>query len=99
MKIQIKGEGHTIKIPIPTALLFSRPSVWLWLKISRSGTSAFREYIPEHVEDKTDAFFSNISDEAVYALCAELMRIKRIRGSWNLVEVEASSGDQVLIQL
>lgn len=99
MKIQIKGEGHNITIPIPTALIFSKPSAWLWLKIARSGASVCREYIPEHVEEKTDAFFTNVSDEAVYALCAELMRIKRTRGSWNLVEVESASGDQVLIQL
>ena len=55
--------------------------------------------MPERVNQKADAFFDGLSDEAVYALCGELMRIKRKHGSWDLVEVESSDGMQVLIRL
>ena len=96
MKIIVKGEGHNINIPIPTGLIFSKASVRTWLKIARISAG---KYMPERVNQKADAFFDGLSDEAVYALCNELMRIKRKYGSWDLVEVESSDGTQVLIRL
>lgn len=99
MRIQIKADGHNINIPIPTGLIFSRPSVWLWLKIGRKASKGDNKYLPEHVEEKTDDFLMKIPDEAMYALCDEIMRIKKKYGSWDLVEVESASGEQVLIRL
>lgn len=99
MKIQVKGDGHDIVIPVPTGLIFNRISVSLWLKTIRKYTKDSARYLPEHTEEKADLFFSKISDEAAYALCAEIMRVKRKHGSWNLVEVESSDGEQVLITL
>ena len=83
-------------IPIPTGLIFSKASAWAWLKIARKASA---QYLPKKIGKKADAVMSNLSDEAVYALCAELMRIKRKYGKWDLVEVESSDGEQVLIQL
>lgn len=99
MRIQVKAEGHNISIPIPTGLIFSKPSVWLWLKIARNTVHMDMKYIPEDVEKKADDVFSKISDEAMYAFCAEIMRIKRKYGHWDLVEVKVSSGEEVLIRL
>lgn len=99
MKIQVTGDGHNIVIPVPTGLIFNRVSVSLWLKIIRKQSKDSARYIPEYAEEKADAFFAKIPDEALYALCAEIMRIKRKRGSWKLVEVESAGGEKVLITL
>lgn len=99
MRIQIKAQGHKFTIPIPTGMIFSRPAVWLALKIARKNVDKDMKYIPEIVEEHTDNVLMNIPDEAVYALCDEIRRIKKKYGSWNLVEVESASGEQVLIRL
>ncbi len=99
MKIQVKADGHTISIPIPTALIFSKPSVWLYLKIARKFSSQAKEYIPKDMEISVDGFLTQLPEEAVYALCAEIMRIKRIHGSWPLVDVKSASGAEVHITL
>jgi len=100
MRIVIKSEGRKILVPIPTGLIFSKASAWLWLKSLRTVAKPYvSQYMPESVSVKADALLDNLSDEAVYALCAELMRIKRKHGSWTLLEVEASDGSQVLIRL
>ena len=99
MKIQVKSDGHSISIPIPTGLIFSKPSVWLYLKLARTYASYAKEYIPENIEISVDALLTRLPDEAVYALCAEIKRIKRRYGSWELVEVISSDGDEVHISL
>ena len=43
--------------------------------------------------------FWNLSDEKVYRFCDELRRIKKLRKSWPLVEVESADGDRVEIIL
>ena len=100
MRIRVKSEGYNINIPIHTGLIFSRAAVWAWLKIGRKTAKRYvSEYVPEDVNVKVGLSLDRFSDEAVYALCDELMRIKRKYGKWNLVEVESTDGDQVLIQL
>ena len=74
MRIQIKSEDGNIDIPIPTGLVFSKAAAWTWLKIVRKATS---RYLPQKIGKKADSVMDALSDEAVYALCAELMRIKR----------------------
>lgn len=96
MRIIVNGNGNHINIPIPTGLFFSKASAWTWLKLVRVSAG---KYMPERVSRKADVFLDGLSEEAVYALCAELMRIKRKYGSWDLVEVESSDGTQVLIRL
>lgn len=99
MRIQVKAEGHNINIPIPTGLIFSKPSVWLYLKLARKFSSRASRYVPENVEISVDGILEKLPDEAVYALCGEIMRIKRKYGHWDLVEVKSSSGEEVLIRL
>lgn len=99
MKIRITGDGHNIVIPIPTGLIFNRVSVSVWLKIIRKQIKDSSRYFPEDAEVKADAFFAKLPDEALYALCAEIMRVKRKYGSWELVDVESASGEKVLITL
>ncbi len=99
MRIKVKGNGHNIQIPIPTGLIFSRASVWLYLKLARTYSSRAKQYIPADVEVSVDAVLEKLPDEAVYALCAEIMRIKRKHGHWDLVEVKSSSGEEVTITL
>lgn len=96
MRIIVKGNGNNLNIPIPTGLIFSKASAWTWLKLARRTAG---EYMPEKLNQKADVCFDSLSDEAVYALCAELMRIKRKHGSWDLVEVESADGNHVLIRL
>jgi len=99
MRIQIKGDGHNIKIPIPTGLIFSKPSVWLYLKMGRKYSSRASKFIPEDIEISADQILDRIPDEAVYALCAELRRIKRRHKHWVLVEVHGADGEEVCITL
>ncbi len=96
MKIQITGQGHNIRIPIPTGLIFNRLSVFLWLKCMRRQSA---DSLLERAEEKADSFFVNLPDEAVHQVASELMRARKKHGSWNLVEVESASGERVLISL
>lgn len=99
MKIQIKADGHNFSIPVPTRLIFSKTSVRLYLKLARKYSSRAKRYIPEDAQQQASDFLQKLPDEAVYALCAELMRIKRRYGSWNLVEVRSAGGEEVHITL
>ncbi len=82
MKIIVTSGTHNIRIGIPTILLFNRPMVWLGLKMGRKYASEKIDMIPR---------------EAAYALCAEIRRIKKKHGSWELVDVIASDGSKVKI--
>ena len=97
MRIIVKGDGHNINIPIPTRMIFSKATVWMWLKFARKAMHSAEKYIPENAEYKAESLLESIPDKAVYALCDELLRIKRKHGSWDLVEVESSDGDTVRI--
>lgn len=99
MRIHVKADGHNIHIPIPTGLIFSKASVWLYLKLARKYSSRASEFIPEDTENTAENILEKIPDEAVYALCAEIMRVKRKYGHWNLVEVTSASGEEVHIIL
>lgn len=100
MRIIVKGNGNNINIPIPTGLIFSKASAWLWMKSMRTAAKPYiSQYMPDSVSGKADSAMDDLSDEAVYAICAEMIRIKRKYGSWDLVEVESSDGDHVLIRL
>ena len=99
MRIQIKSGETRIHIPIPTGLIFSKPSVWLYLKLGRRFFHGTEKYIPENRGTSVDSYWMNLPEEAMYALCDEILRIKRQYGSWDLVEVTSASGDEVLIRL
>lgn len=99
MRIHVKADGHNISIPIPTSLIFSKPSVWLYLKLAKKFSARAGEYIPREVEVSLDSFLTQLPEEAVYALCAEIMRIRKKYGPWKLVEVHSASGEEVHITL
>ena len=93
MKIRIKEEGKRITIPLPTGLIFSKVSVWIWLKVAKVALGKNRKDIPE------DSLLENLPEDGIRAFCAEIMRIKRTQGSVRLVEVQAADGSEVIIDL
>lgn len=99
MKIQIRADGRNVCIGFPTGLVFSKPSAWLCMKTARMSAAYTKRYMPEDIEVSVSSIVKNIPEESVYALCDELRRMKRIRGSWELVHVESSDGSQVMITL
>ena len=84
MKIIVKSQERNIRLGFPTTWLFGRGSAFLAEKLGR-------KYAPEAME--------NIPPETIPILCAELRRIKKKYGSYDLVEVESAEGDYVKIQL
>lgn len=84
MKIQIEGGGRDFSIVLPDGLMFNRATLWL-------ANSVGRKYAPEAM--------AGISPEAMEALFAELKRIKKKHGSWELVEVRSADGECVKITL
>lgn len=84
MKIIVKSQEHNIRLGFPTAWLFGRGSAFLAEKLGR-------KYAPEAM--------GSIPPDAIPILCAELRRIKKKYGSYDLVEVESAEGDYVKIQL
>ena len=99
MRIRVKGSGHNIRIPIPTGLIFSKPYVWLYLKLARKFSSRTKNYIPEDTEGAAEDVLERIPDEALFAICAEIKRIKRRYGSWELVNVRTADGEEIQITL
>lgn len=84
MKILIKDREHDLKLIFPTALIFSKGTVWL-------ANHFGRKYAADALKD--------IPPEALDKLFAEFRRIKKKHGSWELVDVESSSGERVKITL
>lgn len=90
MKIYVKGGNCRLKLRIPTVVIFSRPAAWLyWRGIKTS--------FPEPFQGRFDT--QNLSKEGIYTLCQEIRRIKKKHGTYPLVEVNSSDGDQVQIVL
>lgn len=84
MKIHIKSKDQNLRIRIPTCLAFSP-------LVARLGCHYGLQYAGEAMKD--------ISPEALKALFAEFRRIKKIHGSWNLVDIESAAGDLVKVTL
>lgn len=84
MKIIVTTPEHDIRLGLPTGLVFGRGIAWL-------GDRVCRKYAPEAM--------AQIPPGALSALFAEFRRIKRKHGSWELVEVESSDGENVKIML
>lgn len=84
MRIQVKDEDTNLNIILPTMLVFSKGTVWL-------ANHFGRKYAADAMKD--------IPPEGLDRLFAELRRIKRKYGSWDLVEVESADGERVRIKL
>lgn len=84
MRIQFRSEDTHLTLWLPTNLIFSRGTVWL---ASRAG----RKYAGPAMD--------TIPPQALAALFAELRRIKKKYGSWDLVEMESADGEYTRIRL
>lgn len=84
MKIRIRTEGHSINLAFPTRLLVGKTAVRLANRIGRRYAAEAMEKIPP---------------EALEAICAELRRIKKIYGTWDLVDMRSADGDEIRIIL
>lgn len=99
MKIKINTGGRKFRIGIPNGIIFSKPSVWLYMKLLRKSMSYAEKYMPDDVDVSVSSLLGNIPEEAAYALCDGLRRIKRKHGTWQLVNVESSDGSSVIIEI
>lgn len=84
MKIQIREDDRNFTLLLPTGLVFGRPSLWLI-------NSVGRKYAPDAL--------ASIPQDTLEALWAEMRRIKRKYGRWDLVEVDSADGEYVKITL
>lgn len=84
MRIILSDAGKKMDLILPTALIFSRLTVWLAMKLGR-------KYAGDVMKD--------IPPEALDALFAEMRRIKKKHGKWDLVQIESADGETVLIRL
>lgn len=84
MRIRIKDDNHDLNLILPTALIFSRGTVWLANHFGRQYAADAMKSIPP---------------EAMEALFAEFRRIKKKFGSWDLVDIESADGEKILIRL
>ena len=83
MRIRIKSDEVNLNLVLPTRLLIGKTVVKLANTIGRRYTDALKDIPPESLE----------------ILCAELRRVKKKYGSWELVDVESAEGDIVQIIL
>lgn len=83
MKIQIREAERNFCLNLPTNLIFSRLVLRLALKHSSINSR------------KIDG----LTAEAADALSAEIRRIKKRHGTWELVEVRSADGETVKITL
>ena len=84
MKIRIKTNNRRFGFCFPTGLIFNKTAV-------RIANTIGRRFASDSLKD--------IPPEALELLCAELGRVKRKYGKWELVKVESSSGEIVEIIL
>ena len=84
MRIIVKSGDTNIDIPLPTNLVFSKAAVLLANRVGR-------KYAGDAMK--------NIPPEALDRLFGEFRRIKRRYGSWELVHVISSDGEEVHITL
>ena len=83
MRIRIKTDDTNLNLVFPTNLLIGKTVVKIANTIGRRYTDALEGIPPEGLE----------------RLCAELRRIKKQRGAWELVDIESAEGDIVQIML
>ena len=84
MRIRIKSDETNLNLVFPTRLIIGRTVVKIAAIIGR-------RYAAEAM--------AGIPPEALEILCAELRRIKKKHGAWELVDMESAHGDIVQIIL
>ena len=84
MRIKIKTEKHNISLAFPTGLLTGRFAVKMAEKYGREYAGDVMADIPPH---------------ALEALCAEIRRLKKLRGQLDLVDAVTADGKEIYISL
>ena len=84
MRILVKDDEHTIRLSLPTALIFSGLTAEIAAHSMR-----------KHVKDPR----VNLTSRQLRAIFAEIRRIKNRHGSWELVDVQSTGGEKVKIIL
>lgn len=83
MKIRVRSDEHNLTMVLPTALIFSKGLLKFGLRVGRKYSSEVPDIPPEIID----------------ALCAEIRRIKKKHGSWELVNVQSADGEHVQIMI
>lgn len=83
MKIRVRSDDVNLNLALPTRLLIGKTVVKLANTLGRRFSDALDDIPPETLE----------------ILCAELRRIKKKHGAWELVDVESAKGEIVQIIL
>ena len=84
MKIKIMTDKHNISLALPTGLLTGK------FAINMAGKYAWK-YAAEAMAD--------IPPNALEALCAEIRRLKKLRGQLDLVDAVSADGHEIYISL
>lgn len=84
MRIQVSEGDREINIRIPTALVFNRITAMVAI-------CSIKKRAPDRMR--------YLSHGKICALFAEFRRIRQMKGSWELVNVEAADGKKVKIIL
>lgn len=84
MRVRICTNQHNLTLLFPTALVFSRATVWLANTVGRNYASDALDHIPP---------------EAMEELFAEFRRIKKRYGRWELVEICSAGGERIEVIL
>ena len=84
MRIRVLNEDTDVNLRIPTNLIIGKTVVKLANTVGR-----------HYAGDALD----KIPPEALEVLCAELRRIKKKHGSWELVDIRSADGSIVRITL
>lgn len=100
MKIRIETNERSFSIPLPTGLIFSGGSAWILQHMCRKHTGDVVKEDPDFVLfDFSTRDGHELSPDAMKRLFAELRRIKKQYGSWELVDVQSSGGQHIRISL
>ncbi len=83
MKIQIRSKERDFTFSFPTRLLFSKTILKLGLKAGK----CYAKSVPE------------IPPASIDALCREIHRFRKANGSWELVNIQSASGQEIHIFL
>ncbi len=95
MKIIVTGNGQNINLNLPTNLILSPAIAWVADKACGAISNERIAKVSGHAVET----MSELPQDAVAKLFAELRRIKKKYGTWELVEVTSADGEYVKITL
>lgn len=100
MKIRVETQERCFTVPVPTGLVFSDATVWVACHMGNKCPEDVLEYVPPQARKNIpNQAWKELSPQDMKRLFAELRRIKKRYGSWELVEVCSADGQRVRITL